>query len=370
MALRDLVLPSGNNLALEPGKNLVLPPTDFIVRGRTIRTPYPVWAMGGRVFRGTPMTLPHQVIAPQVMAPRNLTLPSGNNLALQSGRNLVLPPIKVIPRSRTARTPYPVWMLGGRAVRNSSMVLSLALPHGEVLLSQRFHVRANRTAMLIQNVSARAKRLSAFTAQLRAVIAREAMLAQDLHAFARSGYRLFAFNLATGDEAYIGFLPADGPLTLDNVALADGDYEIRVRADGCYWRDARFTTAFPITIEGGEIAAPLPAITGLKYSRVGESLLISWTWLASDATQTPHDFAIWIATSLPVDTSGEPDQVVPVLAPGGYSTMVPDSTETRHVAACARRDGKTGPVSTITIAAPEILIESPDNQTAWFERNP
>ena len=185
------------------------------------------------------------------------------------------------------------------------------------------------------------------------------MFAQDLHAFARSGYRLFALNLTTGEEALLGFIPADGPLSLSDVTLADGDYEIRVRADGSYWRDTRFTKAFPITIEDGEIATPLPAITGLKYSRGTESLMISWTWLASDTTQTPHDFALWTATSLPVGTSGEPDQIVPVLAPGGYSTTIPDSTETRHVAACARRDGKTGPVSTITIPAPEIPHREP-----------
>lgn len=301
---------------------------------------------------------------------RNLTLPSGDNLAIAPGKNLVLPPTTVIARWRIARTPYPVWMLGARVSRSSPVVLSQVLLSGEILLAQQIRVRSNRVFSFVQNASARGKRVGILTAQLRAVVARETMFGQNLHAFARSGYRLFALNLATGEEASLGFLPADGPLTLDDVALADGDYEIRVRANGCYWHDARFTTAFPITIEGGEIAAPRPAITGLKYSRVGESLLISWTWLASDATQTPHDFALWTDTSLPVDTSGEPIQTVAALAPGGYSTTIPDSTETRHVAACARRDGKKGPVSTITVPAPEIPIESPDNQTAWFDERP
>lgn len=130
---------------------------------------------------------------------------------------------------------------------------------------------------------------------------------------------------------------------LTGVELADGDYEVRVRADGGYWRDARYATAFPLSIEGGEIVAPLPAVTGLTYSRT--------------------------AASQPVDTSDAPVQTVPTLAPGGYSTALPDSTETLHVALCARRDGRKGPISTIAILAPKTSIAGPDNQTAWFERN-
>jgi hypothetical protein len=324
----------------------------------------------------------------QVDGWNNATLPAplGRGRTRRSHVHHFSPPPDTDPVCRwrykraTHWTPPEISTLSGRAWRRTPLTPPPII--GELLLSQIVRVRAsrsatltqsmtsraNRNAMFMQDVGARAKRASFLAARLRAAGMRESILRQDLHAFAREGYRLFAVDLATGDETYIGFLPANGPLTLSDVAIADGDYEIRVRADGCYWRDARYATAFPMTIEGGEIAAPLPALTGLKYSR-GESVLISWSWLASGGTQTPQDFALWTATSLPVDTSGEPDQVVPVLAPGGYSTTIPDSTETRHVAVRARRDGKTGPVSTITIPAPEIPVESPDNQTSWFEND-
>ncbi len=300
---------------------------------------------------------------------RNLTLPSGDNLTIAPGKNLVLPPTTVIARWRIARTPYPVWMLSARVSRSSPVALSPVLLSGEILLAQQLRVRSNRVFNFVQNASARGKRVGILTAQLRAVVARETMFGQNLHAFARSGYRLFALNLATGEEASLGFLPADGPLTLDDVALADGDYEIRVRADGCYWRDARYTTAYSLSIEGGEIVAPLPSITGLKYSRGTESLMISWTWLTASGTQTPQDFAIWTDTSLPVDTSSEPMQTVAALAPGGYSTTIPDEVEAFYVAVCARRDDRKGPVSTLAIPTPESAITSPQNQTAWFEKD-
>jgi hypothetical protein len=56
--------------------------------------------------------------------------------------------------------------------------------------------------------------------------------------------------------------------------------------------------------------------------------------------------------------------------PGGYATAIPDDVDPFYVAVRARRAGRAGPVSTITIPAPEIPIESPDNQTAWFEESP
>lgn len=262
-------------------------------------------------------------------------------------------------------TPPDISVLAGRAIRTTPT----ALPRGEALLAQRLRVRCSRATVLRQGITVRGRRAFLLAVRLRAAVVREAALGQDLHALVRSGYRLFAVNLATGEETYLGFMPAEGPLALAGVELADGDHEIRVRADGGYWRDARYAKAFPLRIEGGEIVAPLPAVTGLTYSRTAASLMLSWTWRAGGGTQTPRDFAIWTASSQPVDTSGDPDEIVPALAPGGYSTTLPDSTDTLHVALCARRDGRKGPISTIAIPGPETSIASPDNQTAWFERN-
>jgi hypothetical protein len=54
--------------------------------------------------------------------------------------------------------------------------------------------------------------------------------------------------------------------------------------------------------------------------------------------------------------------------PGGYTTAIPDDVDLFYVAVRARRDGKTGPVSTITIPAPEVPFNSPENQSARFDR--
>jgi hypothetical protein len=265
-------------------------------------------------------------------------------------------------------TPPEISTLSGRVRRGTP----LTLPSGELLFSQIVRVRSDRSVMLMlmQDIGSRARCASLLAARLRVAGVREAVLGQDLHAFARSGYRLFAVNLATGAETSLGFVPSEGPLTLTGVELEDSDYEIRMRADGCYWRDARYATVFPLTIEGGEIAVPLPAVTGLRYSRGNDTALISWTWLAAAGTQAPEDFAIWAGASQPVDTSGDPAQVVSSRAPGGYTTAIPDAADPFYVAVRARRDGRQGPVSTIFIPAPEVFIDSPDNQTAWLENRP
>ena len=269
----------------------------------------------------------------------------------------------------TQWTPPEVSTLSGRVHRRTP----LTLPSGELLFSQTVRVRSGRCVTLRQEMGSRARRASLLAARLRAAATREAVLGQDLHAFARSGYRLFALNLASGEETSLGFIPAEGPLTLTGVELEDGDYEIRVRADGCYWRDARYAKVFPLSVAGGEMVAPLPAVTGLTYARLSAgqaggtaSLMVSWNWLAGGGTQAPEDFALWISPIQPVDTSGAPDETVAAPAPGGYSVTIPDEAEAFFVAVCARRGLRTGPLATIPLPAPETDIASPDNQAAWF----
>lgn len=327
LALINLQFPSGNNTILESGKSLA---------------------------HGSPPS-----------ADRNLRFPSGNNAILGVGRNLILLAATLSPRALLLRQTFRA--RSGRVVHLQQDVA--ARSRRDVYLRQDTVARARRDAVLQQDASARAGRATVLATRLRAAAAREQTLRQDLHAFARAGYRLFAMNLTTGQETELGFIPSDGPLTLTDIALADGDYEIRVRSDGSYWRDARHATAFPLSIEDGEIVAPLPPVTNLRHTRVGDAILLSWTWHPTTGTQAPRDFAIWTSPSEPVDTTGEPDQVVTTLQPGGYSTGLPEATEPFHAAIRARRDNREGPLATIAIPALHIPLVSPDNQTAWFDRD-
>ena len=347
--MRNLQFAGGHNVMLGADKNLVLAPIN-------LRLP-----SGNNAVLGVDKNL---VWAASVNTGRNLLLPSGNNAALPSGNNLVLLAdtlstrellFRQTLRARSGREVYLRQDAHARGRRNAH-------------LQQDAFARGRRDAVLQQDITARAGRASGFAARLRSVAVREQALRQDLHAFARAGYRLFAADLATGQETELGFVPADGPLTLAGVTLADGDYEIRLRSDGSYWRNARHTTAYPVSIEGGEIVTPLPAVTNLRHTRIGDAVLLTWTWHPTASTQAPDDFAIWTAASEPVDTTGDPDQVIPARHPGGYATTIPNATAPLHAAIRARRAGKAGPLTTLAIPAPQTVLASPGNQSARFER--
>jgi len=295
---------------------------------------------------------------------RNLNFASGHNVTLGADKNLVLGPLTevmlLLLQDVTARGMRTVRLLQDASARG---MRSVHLP-------QDASARGGRHAHLRQGASARGGRVTLLAAdRLRALALREQALGQDLHAFARAGYRLFALDLATHEETELGFLPAEGPLTLTGVAIADGDYEIRVRSDGGYWRDARHATAFPLRIADGEVVTPLPAAENLRYDRIGNGVLLSWTWSSTSGAAAPQQFAVWTAASEPVDTAGEPDQLVPATQPGGYSVTIPDTTGQFYAVVRARRDGKQGPAATTAIPAHSPPPASPENQTARFDRD-
>ena len=220
-------------------------------------------------------------------------------------------------------------------------------------LAEGLFARGRRAAALAAGLDARAVRLSAFL--------------PDAHAFARFGYCLYARDFVTGMETELGFIPVEGPLVLSDVELPDGNYVVEVRADGYYWRDCRFESTFPVSVEDGELVAPLPAVVGLQYAVETGGTRLSWSW-TDRGTQAPDDFAVWLGPTEPVDTSGVPDLAVSAVGPGMYSVSLGVLTAAVYVVACARRGSKTGPAATLSIPAPLAVLASPDNQSARHEQ--
>ena len=202
--------------------------------------------------------------------------------------------------------------------------------------------------------------------QTNARSSRQQANAQALQSFARAGYRLYALNLASNEEIYLGFVSESEALTFIGAALSDVDYDIRVRADGHFWHDCRNTAGFSLSIKGGEISAPLPMIKNLSYSLVSDAMYLCWTWELNDGLRTPDDFAIWVGLSEPVNTSVTPNDVVPASAPGAVTITIERGSDALFLAICARRGGLKGPASVLTIPATEQLIGSPENQNVAF----
>lgn len=192
--------------------------------------------------------------------------------------------------------------------------------------------------------------------------------AQPLDAFASAGYRVFAFDLESGEETELGFVAESGPLELTGITLPDGNYLIRIRADGHFWRGARFSAEFPVRFDSGAMAAQLPAVENLAALAQGALVYLSWNWEMIDGGLPPSDFAIWISAIEPVDTSGDPIVVVTAGAPGSLTAALDSITVASFAAVCARNGSARGPVATIAVEAPDAAIDSPLNQgVRWPE---
>lgn len=234
-----------------------------------------------------------------------------------------------------------------------------------VYLSPRWHAPRRRARVAEIEPEARPRtRPNAAAAHL--LFSREITLAQELHAFARPGLRVFALNLETDVETELGFVTSSASQYLADIALDDGVYELRVRADGHYWRDARFLSVARVTILDGEIATQLPAILNLAYLIQAGTVYLSWSWEIPTGTTSPAEFAIWTSATDPADVSGAPDYIIPAIAPGAVTTIIAGTLDTQYVSVRTRRDTFLGAVSSIAIVPPDVAIDSPDNQSARY----
>jgi hypothetical protein len=191
--------------------------------------------------------------------------------------------------------------------------------------------------------------------------------APHLQAQVREGYKLYARNVDTGVETYLGFIAADAsPLQLAGVGLADGNYEIVVILAGYCWPAQRQTTRFAVRILGGAVYTPLPALAGLTYAYTETQTNLLWSWIAATGEETPDDFAIWTSAALPVPTGGAPAYVVTAAGAGAYSQLITQGAAILYIAACSRKGATKGPFAQLTIPAPPADVTSPDNQAAHY----
>jgi len=222
---------------------------------------------------------------------------------------------------------------------------------------------------LIKTFTARAPRYLDLNALIYGRVARYLELGQDLDAFVKSGYDLYAKNLTTGAVTSLGFIEATAaPLELTGVALADGFYEIEIRLRGYYWQDTRCITRFPVQISGGLVVTPLPAVSLFDYKYQLTDTLLSWAWLEQAGTSAPTDFAIWTSAVSPVNTAGAPTHVVLAPAPDFYSQAIVQGAAIIYAAICTRAGASRGPLIELAIPAPPVAVASPPNQISDFTR--
>jgi hypothetical protein len=202
---------------------------------------------------------------------------------------------------------------------------------------------------------------------LRDLAARIGDLLAPLSAWEPSGYRIYALNLATNAETYLGFVEsAAAPLQLAGVALADGQYEILIRLANRQWKDARQVARFPVTIAAAAVSTPLPMPTGLDYTYGLTDTTLAWLWIERAGEEEPDDFAVWVSATTPVNTSAAPDYVVPAAGPGNYSQVITQGAAAVYVAICARKGASRGPEALLTVPTPPADVASPPNQAAYY----
>jgi len=154
-------------------------------------------------------------------------------------------------------------------------------------------------------------------------------------------------------------------LSLLNVPLADGDYEIEVRTSHGFWEATRSRVLYTLSISGGIIAvAGIPNIQNLA-SKVLSSFKTKLSWSVSDEYLSPTlAFGIWRSLTTPVDVSGTPDiTVLAVVGRGNYSTTV-SQVGPEYVAVAAISGVEQGNESELFLDWDNVSPDSPSDQFA------
>jgi hypothetical protein len=129
-------------------------------------------------------------------------------------------------------------------------------------------------------------------------------------------HRLYARDVATGEERDLGIAEenpdAPGTFTLADVPLPDGVYEVEVRSDDAYWREARSRNVSTFRLRSGEEPTPeLPAVVNLRSDMASDwRRVLTWS-MAGDADDTAFAFGVWFGDESPVDISGPPTASLP-----------------------------------------------------------
>lgn len=208
-------------------------------------------------------------------------------------------------------------------------------PHPNVLRGRTTR-RQRRIEVLVAEI--------ALLAELAISVEAELALRADLDVFASDTYRVILRNLLTGEETVLGT-----GTSLADVEIADGDYVLRVEADGRFWQGARFRTEYAVSISGGELVVALPPIVGLRAQVSGTTMNVGWKIEPLAGTSAPEDFAVWVSDTSPVNTAGSPAAVATWTGIGGYLVQLASSPTVLFIAVAARLGAQRGPVSEVAV---------------------
>jgi len=190
----------------------------------------------------------------------------------------------------------------------------------------------------------------------------------DRRRFTADGWHVYAVDVSTGAETYLGFIDAaDSPLQITGASLTDdATYRIEARPAGRFWPECRTRRAYALRLEsGGAVATTsgLPVAEGLDATVGAAGTRIVWRAAAS-AGRTATQWAVWFSGSSPVDTSGAPDATLDYSAEReAVVTRIQSASE--YVAVAARdAGGDKGEVSELALPWDSTAPGRPQGQRA------
>lgn len=199
---------------------------------------------------------------------------------------------------------------------------------------------------------------------------RKSRLADRHDEFTKHEYAIYI------DDAFEGLISGDSEEhTLENITLSDGYHEIEIRPSKWFWRygDAgvRMAKKMIVNIDGGDAELTLPIIENLRSSRINYTTFLYWNLPNTYNASTVYDFGVWYSATSPVDTSGEPDEILRAWNGAGAYSLPHEQTEAEYVAiACRDSAGTVGTASELylpwgsALTAPQNQITSGDVKRA------
>jgi hypothetical protein len=179
-------------------------------------------------------------------------------------------------------------------------------------------------------------------------------------------YKLYATNLATAEEAYLGFIP-EGINYLNNIVLADGRYRIDLKVDGRLWENCRTVRSAFITIGGGLPSVVLPDIKNLVSET--QDVRSRLVWSVNPDFESGFNFGIWFSSTSSIDISDTPDVTISYCHGQAEYSYIRRQTEGQYVAVAAYKESERGIPSEIYQPWDTIPPDSPENQYAATEES-
>lgn len=188
------------------------------------------------------------------------------------------------------------------------------------------------------------------------------------NAYVLPGWNLVARNAETDELVSLGFIAADAdPMTLEDVTLADGVWEIEARPAEWFWDSCRGRKVVTLIAgeedEEEEPLQGLPAIQNLHREIISFQSVIKWK-VGTEYEPQSFKFGLWFSPTSPVDTSGDPDVETSYFSGIGDYEYTHAQAAAEYVAVAAFTDEAVGLVAEIELPWEAVAPTSPTNQFA------